>query len=192
MNQLPSASDNGTFLINMFNDKRISPHDLAALVGAHSTSRQFNTSTNRSEDGFSQDSTPGTWDVDFYNETMFPPVPGVYQFESDLNILNTPETRAEWVLFVGDQLHWNEDFGEAFIRLTLAGVNNINDGLYECTNALPASKFNFRTNAQCFSGWLEPILDSTQARTTQVSATHHCPAFLLKMHTDTENRRRPR
>lgn len=143
MNQLPSAFDNGTDLINMFQDKRLSPHDLAALVGAHSTSRQFNTSANATEDGFSQDSTPGTWDVNFYNETQFPPLPGVFQFPSDVNLLNTPESRAEWVLFVGNQLHWNEDFAAAWIKLTLAGVNNINEGLYECTNALPASTCSF-------------------------------------------------
>jgi len=137
MNLLPSAFDNGTFLINLFQDKRISPHDLTALVGAHSTSKQF--TTNLTQLGFSQDSTPGTWDVDFYNETQFAPLPGVFQFPSDLSLLQTDETRVEWLLFVGNQEHWNEDFAAAFLRLTLAGVNNINDGLFECTDALPAN-----------------------------------------------------
>lgn len=140
MNLLPSGFDNGTFLINLFQDKRISPHDLTALVGAHSTSKQFTTDTDPSIIGFSQDSTPGIWDVDFYNETQFAPLPGVFQFPSDLSLLQTGETRAEWLLFIGDQEHWNEDFAAAFLRLSLAGVNNINDGLFECTDALPASK----------------------------------------------------
>jgi len=143
MNLLPSAFDNGTFLIELFNDKRISPHDLTALVGAHSTSRQFTTNTTASMIGLSQDSTPGTWDVNFYNETQFAPLPGVFQFPSDISLLNTDETRAEWLLFIGDQEHWNEDFAAAFIRLSLAGVNNINGvgdaGLFECTDALPAN-----------------------------------------------------
>jgi hypothetical protein len=48
-----SAND----IISLFEDKTIQPHDLAALLGAHSTSQQF--VTDRTKAGFGQDSTPG-------------------------------------------------------------------------------------------------------------------------------------
>jgi hypothetical protein len=46
-------------LINLFNDKTISPHDLAALLGAHSTSKQFHQKP--ADAGLPQDTTPGVW-----------------------------------------------------------------------------------------------------------------------------------
>lgn len=64
-NLLPSAFADGDSLVQLFQDKTISAHDLAALVGAHSTSRQF--TTNLTCIGCSQDTTPGLWDVTFFN-----------------------------------------------------------------------------------------------------------------------------
>lgn len=68
----------------------------------------------------------------------------MYQFDSDKNLAANTAVSTEWILFVdnntaaGDpQDHWNEDFSTAYIRLSLAGVNNINTGIYECTDALP-------------------------------------------------------
>jgi hypothetical protein len=72
-NLLPSALSDSTTLINLFNDKDISPADLAALVGAHTTSVQNTVAP--SLEGAPQDSTPGTWDVAFYTETPDPNAP---------------------------------------------------------------------------------------------------------------------
>lgn len=42
-------------------------------------------------------------------------------------------------MFVSDQSHWNSDYAAAYIRLSLLGVNNIND-LMECTATLPDAR----------------------------------------------------
>ena len=46
-------------LIALFEDKTITPHDLTALMGAHSTSKQ--SGVDPSKAGASQDTTPGVW-----------------------------------------------------------------------------------------------------------------------------------
>lgn len=56
-NLMPSVSMSANDIISLFEDKTIQPHDLAALLGAHSTSQQF--VTDRTKAGFGQDSTPG-------------------------------------------------------------------------------------------------------------------------------------
>jgi hypothetical protein len=70
---LPDVHSDATTLINLFLDKDISPADLAALVGAHTTSEQDIVDANFP--GAPQDSTPGTWDVKFYTETTDPNAP---------------------------------------------------------------------------------------------------------------------
>lgn len=52
---MPSVTMSADQIISLFEDKTIQPHDLAALLGAHSTSQQFN--VDKTKAGFSQDST---------------------------------------------------------------------------------------------------------------------------------------
>lgn len=54
---MPSVTMGADQIISLFEDKTIQPHDLAALLGAHSTSQQF--VTDKTKAGFGQDSTPG-------------------------------------------------------------------------------------------------------------------------------------
>jgi hypothetical protein len=54
---MPSVTMSADDIISLFEDKTIQPHDLAALLGAHSTSQQF--VTDKTKAGFGQDSTPG-------------------------------------------------------------------------------------------------------------------------------------
>ena len=124
---LPGVTQPADDLIALFEDKTIGPHDLAALLGAHSTSRQF--FVNASHAGESQDDTPGVWDVRFYGITLQDVVPpGVFKFESDMALANHPRVNDEWVQFAGPggQNHWNEDYATAYTRLSMLGVNNIN------------------------------------------------------------------
>ena len=124
------------FLINLFNDKTIPSSDLAALVGAHSVSKQF--FVDPALAGESQDSTPDTWDIAFYGQTLAPTAPaGVFRFESDLNLSVHPNTTALFRKFAEEQDDWNEAFEKAYLRLSVLGVPNINQ-LTECTNVLPA------------------------------------------------------
>jgi len=146
-NLLPSVSSDADTLIALFEDKTISPHDLTALVGAHSTSRQFATSLKNFAEP--QDSTPGVWDVKFYNETVQPSeVKGTFRFASDAVLAADPRTGDEWKLFIGDQDHWDEDFARAYVRLSVLGVNRINN-LTECTKTLPNAQPTF---AECPAG----------------------------------------
>ncbi|ORY15697.1 heme peroxidase, partial [Clohesyomyces aquaticus] len=137
-NLLPSVHAPADDLIQLFIDKTITPHMLTALLGAHSTSKQFGVDTAKS--GFPQDSTPGVWDVSFYNETVSDIGEDcVFKFPSDVALAAHPQMNNEWMSFVDDQEHWNEDYAAAYLRLSLLGVNNINE-LKECSYTLPTKK----------------------------------------------------
>lgn len=131
--------DSADKLIDLFQRKTIAPHDLVALLGAHTTSEQFFVDARRS--GAPQDGTPGVWDTLFYNQTLgMGPLPKkVFRFPSDIVLASDPRTRSEWEAFSSGkdaQSHWNEDYAYSYIRLSLLGVNNINK-LTECTKVLP-------------------------------------------------------
>ncbi|KAF2747941.1 class II peroxidase [Sporormia fimetaria CBS 119925] len=141
---LPGVDDSADKLIKLFQDKTISPHDLVALLGAHTTSEQFHVQV--SPRGASQDGTPGVWDTLFYNQTLgLGPLPKeVFRFKSDIVLAEDPRTRDEWFAFTGPegQNHWNEDYSYSYTRLSLLGVNNINE-LTECTKVLPPARPGF-------------------------------------------------
>ncbi|CAL3963468.1 hypothetical protein PZA11_001078 [Diplocarpon coronariae] len=155
-NLMPSVLADANSLIALFKAKTIMPHGLTALVGAHSTSQQQFVNTNRAYDP--QDGTPGVWDVVFYGQTigMNSTPPRVFKFPSDVNLAAHPQIRDEWVKFAsyGGQEDWNEDFAKEYVRLSLLGVNNINN-LTECTMALPAAVKTFTSQDQSFlDTWL--------------------------------------
>jgi L-ascorbate peroxidase len=132
---LPDVHSPADNLIKLFEDKGFSPHDLAALVGAHSSAKQRFVEPARA--GTPLDTTPGVWDVEFYNETLqSPPDSRIFVLPSDKVLSVHPKINDEWKEFVGDQKHWNEDYAKAYIRMSLLGVNNFND-LKECTKTLP-------------------------------------------------------
>ena len=134
---LPAVTASAASLVDLFSAKTIVPYDLVALVGAHTTSKQFNVSTANS--GQSQDSTPSIWDVSFYNETIQATAPkGVFRFASDVALAGYNATKPAWQDFVGDvsQQDWNEAYARAYTRVSLLGVNNVNS-LVECTQTLP-------------------------------------------------------
>jgi hypothetical protein len=138
---LPDVRGDADSLIKLFEDKTISPHMLTALLGAHSTSKQrFVDSTKANQP---QDKTPGVWDVKFYNETLQANAEKrTFRFPSDGVLAQDPRMSDEWKSFVGSQSHWNEDYATAYTRLSLLGVNNINE-LQECTVTLPAARPSF-------------------------------------------------
>lgn len=105
---LPGEKDSADTLIKLFQAKTIDPHDLVALVGAHTTSQQH--FVNSARDGDPQDSTPGIWDVNFYPETTSSAPPRVLKFQSDINLSKDSRTVGEWQEFSGNggQNHWNE------------------------------------------------------------------------------------
>ena len=54
---LPGVNDSADTLIKLFQAKTIGPHELVALLGAHTTSQQFNVDPKRA--AAPQDGTPG-------------------------------------------------------------------------------------------------------------------------------------
>ena len=65
---LPDVHADPDDLIALFERKGFSAHDLAALVGAHATAKQR--FVDASQAGKPLDTTPGVWDVEFYNDTL--------------------------------------------------------------------------------------------------------------------------
>ncbi|KAF2464488.1 heme peroxidase [Lindgomyces ingoldianus] len=150
---IPDVADSADKIIKLFAAKTIDVHDLVALVGAHTTSQQHFVDTSR--DGDPQDSTPGVWDVAFYGQTTGSPPPRVLKFASDVKLSQDTRAKTEWQQFIGAQSHWNEDYAKAYTRLSLLGVNNIND-LKECTQVLPPERTAFVNEDQVvLDMWLQ-------------------------------------
>ncbi|SMR42549.1 unnamed protein product [Zymoseptoria tritici ST99CH_1A5] len=135
---LPSVTAPADELISLFRAKTIEPHELAALLGAHSTSIQR--FVDPALAGRPQDSTPMIWDVKYYNETIQERPRRIFRLQTDVALAANPSMKDEWMDFidpVDGQDHWNSDYATAYTRLSLLGVNNINQ-MTECSQVLPA------------------------------------------------------
>ncbi|KAL2197989.1 heme peroxidase [Corynascus similis CBS 632.67] len=133
--RLPSVDADAKSLVELFADKTIGVSELVALVGAHTASVQRFVDPLRL--GSPQDSTPGTWDVLFYNQMISANPPAdVFQFPSDLALSRYSAARESWQTFANGQAVWNDAYAAAYVRLSVLGVKHIND-LTECTGVLP-------------------------------------------------------
>ncbi|OAA64741.1 ligninase H2 [Niveomyces insectorum RCEF 264] len=154
--RIPDVNDPAEKLVELFSNKTITPEALVALVGAHTTSQQH--FVDESKDGAPQDSTPGVWDVLFYGETASRnSPPRVFKFQSDVVLSKYGETRDSWNTFASarGQAPWNTAFAREYIRLSLLGVNNIND-MTECTKVLPMPVTTFTAPDQAAEQqWLQ-------------------------------------
>ncbi|KAF9701023.1 hypothetical protein EKO04_000851 [Ascochyta lentis] len=138
---LPDVNDSADNLIALFQTKGFSAHDLAALVGAHASAKQRFVDPAQANKPL--DTTPGVWDVEFYNDTLqTTPSDKIFVLPSDKVLSVHPKINDEWKSFVGNQPHWNEDYAKAYFRMSLNGVTNLKD-LRDCTKTLPASRPNF-------------------------------------------------
>lgn len=107
---LPPVDASADFLIKLFQDKTIQPNGLVALLGAHSTAQQRFVDPRRAGDP--QDSTPGVWDMLYYNETINPNAPArVFKFASDIKLAADPRMSRLFTAFAAPnnaaQLPWN-------------------------------------------------------------------------------------
>ncbi|KAF2673131.1 heme peroxidase [Microthyrium microscopicum] len=141
---LPDVNAPADQLIQLFMDKTIMPNGLTALVGAHTTSQQRFFDPKRALDP--QDLSPGVWDVLFYPQTLNPRAPKrVLKFPADVKFSTHPRMAEEWKEFADPktgQEHWNSDFAREYVRLSMLGVNNINN-MSECTKVLPPRSGGF-------------------------------------------------
>lgn len=105
--RLPSVDADAKSLVELFADKTIGVSELVALVGAHTASVQRFVDPLRL--GSPQDSTPGTWDVLFYNQMISANPPAdVFQFPSDLALSRYSAARESWQTFANGQAVWND------------------------------------------------------------------------------------
>ncbi|KEY72466.1 hypothetical protein S7711_05141 [Stachybotrys chartarum IBT 7711] len=167
--KLPSPFADAESLIALFRDKTITPRGLIALLGAHTTSQQKFVNTTRAGDP--QDSTPGVWDMLYYQQTFgtVDTPDRVFMFPSDVNLAKHPETRGAFKFFAKPdsnhaQRDWNEangvnpqDYAREYVRLSMLGVNNINK-LKDCTKVLPRAITSFRNKDQSkLDKWLKSL-----------------------------------
>jgi hypothetical protein len=138
-NKLPNITSPADVLIKLFNEKSTSFVDLVALIGAHTVANQFFVNTSLAGQPF--DSTPGIWDVKFYQEVVAgPPPPGVFRLPSDDALNGDNTTHSGFVAFADPktgQALWNNLYSKAFVRMSLFGVDHINQ-LADCTHVLPS------------------------------------------------------
>jgi L-ascorbate peroxidase len=134
---LPDTNSPAADLIQLFANKGFTAADLAALVGAHTSAKQRFHDTSRAN--FPLDTTPGTWDVEFYNETLQNPADSsIVVLPSDKAFSTHAQTSPAWNSFVGNQVLWNAEYARTWIKMSLLGVNNLAD-LRLCTRTLPAA-----------------------------------------------------
>ncbi|KAF2805074.1 heme peroxidase [Mytilinidion resinicola] len=129
---LPPANATGDALLKAFQSKGFTATDLAALIGAHTTAKQ--NFVNAQFAGYGQDSTPGIWDVNYYKETIDGAAP--FSFPADKNLVKHPIVGPRFKEFVGKQQRWNTAYVAGFRKMSMLGVENI-DELVDCTSALP-------------------------------------------------------
>jgi catalase (peroxidase I) len=70
---LPDTHASAQSLVDLFAAKTVTFVDLIALIGAHTTAKQFFVDPHKA--GQPLDSTPGVWDVKFYSEVLAPASP---------------------------------------------------------------------------------------------------------------------
>lgn len=125
-------------LLQLFVDKGFTAAELAALIGAHTTSTAFKQAPNAPFNA-SQDSTPGKWDISYYAETNNPSA-GVTRFDSDIN-LSKPGTTVgkQFQGFVGQTGKWNSAFANAMAKMSVLGIpSSAQNNFADCTGFLPA------------------------------------------------------
>lgn len=135
---LPDPNSAAPDLIELFAEKTFTVIDLISLIGAHTTAKQRFVNTSRA--GEPLDSTPGVWDVAFYGETLAPTPPeGTFRLPSDDAFAKFNESARGFTVFsdpATGQATWNALYAKAYTRLSLLGVNKINQ-LTDCTKVMP-------------------------------------------------------
>jgi len=128
--QLPAANVDGTDALNHFMAKGFSATDLGALIGAHSTGKEFTTDPTKA--GTALDSTPGIWDILYYVQTLAKKAP--FTLQSDINLSNQAQVGPVMKQFSTNKPAWDGAFATAMAKMELLGQS----ATIDCTSALPA------------------------------------------------------
>ena len=131
---LPDVHSPADSLLTLFLDKGFDAKELAALLGAHTCSKQFH--VNETLAGQPQDRSPGVWDVQYYSDTISPP-PGVFVLPSDQALSNQKDVGPVFQGYIDNQGRWMSDFAPAMTKMSVLGLPGGTSGLIDCTGALP-------------------------------------------------------
>lgn len=106
---IPNPRSPGNELVKLFEEKGISPIELAALIGAHTASKQrvFDPSMA----GTPLDSTVGVWDVKFYQQVLQRTAPFI--LPSDAALAKNAATGPAFKSFAASQGGWSAAFSPA-------------------------------------------------------------------------------
>ncbi|KAI8625934.1 class II peroxidase [Xylariaceae sp. FL1651] len=136
---LPSPFMSAPVLIDLFANKTFTANDLVALVGAHTSAKQSFVDVNRPNAPLDLD--PQIWDASFYAQTLIGNNKTFFILPSDKALATFSSTRAQWNAFAGlaGQALWNPAFADAYFRMSMLGVNNMNQ-LIEITRVVPSQR----------------------------------------------------
>jgi hypothetical protein len=137
--QLPAANVAADDALSHFQAAGFDAKDLAALIGAHTVSRQF--ITNTADVGAAQDTTPGLWDIIYFVQTITKTAP--FSFISDTNLANQNSVGPWMKVFSTDKASWDAAFTSAMARLELLGSTDTSS-MADCTDALPKAQLKSR------------------------------------------------
>lgn len=106
---IPNPRSPGDELVKLFEDKGISPTELAALIGAHTTAKQrvFDPSMA----GTPLDSTPGIWDIKYYQQVLQRTAPFI--LPSDAALAKNAATGGAFRSFAASQGGWSAAYSPA-------------------------------------------------------------------------------
>jgi hypothetical protein len=106
---MPGPNSSANESLALFAARGFTAEDLAALIGAHTASRQVHTDLERA--GTPQDSTPDIWDNLYYKETVSRTAP--FSFASDLDLADHSEVGSFFKIFGEDKVEWDNSFSKA-------------------------------------------------------------------------------
>ncbi|CZT15455.1 uncharacterized protein RCC_01312 [Ramularia collo-cygni] len=132
------ANSSASVLLDLWAAKGFDARELAALLGAHSVSKAFAEEQDGIPSGGAQDTTPTTWDANYYKQTQNGTTEGVYSFDSDKNLakLGTASGRA-FTEFGNDFEVWGEAFKAAMYKLSVLGIPESKvAGFIDCSSAV--------------------------------------------------------
>ncbi|RYP29574.1 hypothetical protein DL766_005307 [Monosporascus sp. MC13-8B] len=155
--KLPTPFQDAKSLIDLFTAKTFTASDLIALIGSHTASKQRFVDPARAETP--QDSSPNVWNTKYYSETLSSDNKTILVFPSDRNLATYSSTKAQWNTFAGAGADavWKPAFAAAYFRMSMLGVNNLND-LTELSSFTGLERGRAFASARTKSPTLIPIL----------------------------------
>ncbi|KAJ7074766.1 manganese-repressed peroxidase [Mycena amicta] len=148
---IPGPADNVTATIARFADAGLSVSEMVDLLASHSVAAQH--SLDASIPGAPLDSTPGTFDSQFFVETLlkgtlFPgtgngsaesqsPLKGEFRMQSDYAIARDPRTACEWQALASNEALMRHRFRAAMAKMATLG--QVRSALTDCSDIIPAA-----------------------------------------------------